>query len=282
MKSHLTRLIVFFVLLPISASATSLVRLSLDQLTQASTAVLKGQVVSQVSQWNAAHTRIVTLTTIAVNQNVKGNTPSAVVVEQLGGTVGHMHLMVPGTEHFYPRARYELFLQTGASNPAHFLLVGMREGAYRIYEDPQTHQERVINPMGNIFYRKGAGPSGSSNLLPATMPLEEFQQKVSRALAKPIVIPRGTAIPVAIRSVSFDGVGRVQLEGQTTTELYPDSHVVIPVGSTVDGWGQESAGRWTLHWTGVSIRGREARISASGRAASASELRGQRLILMTK
>ncbi|MGH9449799.1 MAG: hypothetical protein ACRD11_04580 [Terriglobia bacterium] len=283
-----TRLACFVVLagclVALRASATSLVRLSLDQLTQASSAVVKGHVVGQVTQWNATHTEIVTLTTIAVDQNVKGNTPAQIVVEQMGGTVGHMHLIVPGTERFYPQARYELFLQHGAANSAHFLLVGMREGAYRIYQDPQTHQERVINPMGNIFYRQKStqGAGTTSVTVPATMPLDEFQQKVSSAAATPIVIPHGTAIPVAVHSVSFDGVGRVQLEAETTAELYPNQQVVIPLGSLVDGWGQEAGGRWTLHWTAVSIRGSQARISAISHAASVAGLKGERLMLMTK
>ena len=102
------------------ALATSLVRLSLDQLTQASSAVLQGRVVSQASQWNAQRTEIVTLTTVAVDQNVKGNTPATVVVEQLGGTVGRMHVAVPGTMHFFPQTRYELFLQPSESDPPAF------------------------------------------------------------------------------------------------------------------------------------------------------------------
>ncbi|MGH9397207.1 MAG: hypothetical protein ACRD18_10210 [Terriglobia bacterium] len=289
MKTRLACFVVIAVcLVALSASATSLVRLSLDQLTQASNAVLKGHVVGQTTQWNATHTEIVTLTTIAVDQNVKGNTPAQVVVEQMGGTIGHMHLMVPGTERFYPQAHYELFLQAGAANPSHFLLVGMREGAYRIYRDPETHQERVINPVGNVFYRNGSGalpsasPTGSSTAVPATMPLDEFQQKVSSAMARPIVIPRGTAIPMIVRSVSFDGVGRVQLEAETSAELYPNSRVVVPAGSRVDGWGQESGGRWTLHWTAVSIRGSQAHISATDHVASASRLRGEHLTVMTR
>ncbi|MGH9404139.1 MAG: hypothetical protein ACRD2P_18805 [Terriglobia bacterium] len=256
------------------ALATSLVRLSLDQLTQASSAVLQGHVVSQASQWNAQHTEIVTLTTVAVDQNVKGNTPSTVVVEQLGGTVGRLHVAVPGTMHFSPQARYELFLQPSAANASHFLLVGMREGAYRIYTDPETRQERVVNPMGGVAYRQAQGTAGTSGVAPATVPLDQFQQRVSSAVATAIVIPSGTAIPLTVRSVSFDGVGRIQVEAQASADVYPSSHLIIPAGSLVDGWGQESGGQWTLHWTAVSIRGVRASISATNGAASVSGLRG--------
>jgi hypothetical protein len=268
-------------LMALPASATSLVRLSLDQLTEASSAVVQGRVISQASRWNATHTEIITLTTVAVDQNVKGNTPSTVTVEQMGGTVGRLRVDVPGTMHFYRQARYELFLEPSATNPAHFLLVGMREGAYRIVEDARTHQERVINPMGGAYDRQGASP-GASGPVPATMPLGQFQQKVSNALARPIVVPQGTAISMTVRSASFDGVGRIQLEAETSTDLYPNAHVVIPAGSRVDGWGQESGGEWTIHWTSVSIHGSRARISATSHAASASQLQGTHVTVMTR
>ncbi|MGH9406369.1 MAG: hypothetical protein ACRD3D_11110 [Terriglobia bacterium] len=262
------------------ACATSLVRLSLDQLTEASSAVVQGHVVSQSSQWNAAHTEIITLTTVAVDANAKGNTPATIVVEQLGGTVGRVRVAVPGTMHFFPQARYELFLQPSEARPSHYLLVGMRQGSYRIYQDPRTHQERVINPVGGTYGRQaGAGE------LPATMPLHQFQQRISSAVSKPLVIPRETALPLLVRSVSFAGAGRIQVEASTSADVYPDAHTVIPAGSLVDGWGEESDGTWTVHWTGVSTRGARARISALsrlGRAGSLSEFRGERLTVITR
>lgn len=263
------------------AFATSLVRLSLDQLTQASSAVLQGHVISQTSQWNAQHTEIITLTTLAVDQNIKGATPATVVVRQLGGTIGRLRVAVPGEMHFYPQARYELFLQPSESNPAHFLLVGMREGAYRIYTDPVTHQERVINPMGGAVYRQAQSVSGGS-AEPVTMPLDQFQQKVSSAVAATITIPSGTAIPLTVRSVSYAGVGRIQIEAVASADVYPNAHLIIPTGSLIDGWGQESGGQWTLHWTEVSIRGARARITASSSTTGAANLQGAHFTIVVR
>ncbi|MDE3180347.1 MAG: hypothetical protein KGM47_11900, partial [Acidobacteriota bacterium] len=84
------------------------------------------------------------------------------------------------------------------------------------------------------------------------------------------------------RSVSFAGTGRVQLEASTSEDLFPNSSLVIPAGSDVDGWGQESAGGWTLHWSQISIRGSHARISAENHAATVSGLQGQRMTVITK
>lgn len=267
----------FFLALP--ARATSLVQMTLQQLTQASSNVIQGRVVSQVSQWNAAHTEIVTFTTLAVDSNQKGNTPSTIVVEQLGGTVGHYHVNVPGSVHFFPQSQYVLFLEHAAATPAQYHVVGMIEGAFRIYQDPSTGQERVINPMGRYSYAK---TGGHASALPETMPLNEFQQKVSSALAKPITIPAGTSIPLVIRSTSFNGVGRILVEAQTTTDIFPNSATVIPAGSLVDGSGTEVSGHWLLHWTQVSVRGKQARISASSRAAAGGNLQGERYIAVTK
>ena len=276
---HLCLIGIALSLAALPAFSTSLVRLSLDQLTRASSAVLQGHVIAQTSQWNARHSEIITLTTVAVDQNIKGATPATVVVQQLGGTVGRLRVAVPGEMHFYPQARYELFLQPSQSNPAHFLLVCMREGAYRIYTDPVTHQERVINPMGGAVYRhapgQAQGTSGASPAEPVTMPLDQFQQRVSIAAAATIVVPSGTAIPLTVRSVSYAGVGRIQLEATASADIYPNAHVIIPAGSLIDGWGQESGGRWTLHWTEISIRGARARITASSSAADgAANLQG--------
>lgn len=261
--------------------ATSLVRLSLDQLTQASSAVLQGHVMSQASEWNARHTEIITLTTIAVDRNIKGTTPATVVVEQLGGTIGRLRVAVPGTMRFYPQARYELFLQPSQTNPSHFLLVGMREGAYRIYTDPETREERVMNPMGGAVYHQAGGTAGAQTA-PVTEPLDQFQQRVSSAVSAAIVIPSGTEIPLTVRSVSFDGAGRVQLEAVASTDVYPNAHLIIPAGSLVDGWGRESGGRWTLRWTEVSIRGVRARISAVSRSTSLSGLEGARFTVVVQ
>ncbi len=263
------------------ASATTLVRMSLDQLTQAASDVVQGHVVSQTSQWNAMHTQIITLTTIAVDSNVKGNTPATVVVRQLGGTVGHYRVYVPDTVHFYTQSKYMLFLEHVSSNAAQYRLVGMMEGAYRIYTDPQTRQERVINPVGYLF----SGPpqsGGPAVALPATMPLTTFQQNVSTAMAKPIVIPADTVIPIVIHSVSFNGAGRILVEGETAADVFPNRQVVIPAGSLVDGWGSEVPGGWVLHWTAVSIRGRQASISAINQVSAAPQLQGERVTAVTR
>ena len=264
-----------------SASATSLVRMSVEQLTQASAAIVRGRAVAQLSHWNAAHTQIVTLTTVAVEATLKGSAPASVLIQQPGGTVGRIRTFVPGTVRFYPQAQYVLFLEPAEPGSSHYLLVGMMQGSYRLFRDPKTGQERVINPMGGFFFSNRAG--GGAPALPQTIPLSQFQKQVSSAAEAPIAIPSGTALPMVVRSVKFDGVGRLLLEGRITADLFPNRHLVIPAGSRVEGYATRRADQeWIVRWTSVSIRGREARISTARDSLPASGLRGQQVTAIVR
>ncbi len=257
------------------ARGTTLVRLSLDQLYQASTDIVQGSVVSQQSRWNDDHTQIFTLTTIAVEESMKGHTPQTVVVEQLGGTVGDTHVQVAATVVFRPEASYVLFLEPAGPESARFALVGMVQGCYRIYRDATTEEGRVILPLGASAsdVARWARPSGG------TLSLREFRQRLSATMNAPIVIPPGTSIPVTIRSSESRGVARVEVLGRTTVDLYPSPSVVIPTGSAIEGTARRVSGQWKIHWTEISIRDRHIEISTTSEEPADGSLRGRALVV---
>ena len=80
------------------------------------------------------------------------------------------------------------------------------------------------------------------------VPLNQFQRGLSRAIDTPIVIPAGTSIPVVIESTESDGVGRLQILGRTTADLFPSPKAVIPAGSAVAGTAQLASGVWKIRW----------------------------------
>ncbi len=260
------------------ARATTLVRLSLEQLSQASSDIVRGHVVSQESQWNPAHNQIVTLTTIAVDQAVKGQPPASLVIEQLGGTVGNIRSRVPGTVQFQPQGDYLLFLEPAAANSSHYLVVGMMQGAYRIYPDRITHEERVIQPLGGFFYgTRGSG--GGLKTSEQTIPLNQFRQQLLAALLARIVIPRGTSIPLTIQSTESRGVGRVRVLGRTAGDVYPSASVVIPAGSRIEGTAQWVSGVWRIRWTELFIRGAHVEINATSEEPAGVTLRGRTVLI---
>jgi hypothetical protein len=269
---------------PIAARADTptVVRLSLDQLSQAASDIVRGHVVGQETRWNETNTQSVTLTTIAVNQRLKGRAPGTVVVEQSGGRVGNSGSGVAGTVPFHLGEDYVLFLEPTRANPSRRLVVGTMQGAYRIYRDPSTNEERVIQPLSKPVERDQVnGPTEPIVEPPAgreTISLTQFRQQLSTAIAAPLVIPKGTSIPLVIETTEFEGVGRMHVLGRTTADLFPNSKTVIPAGTQVEGNAQKWQGAWKIYWNQVSVRGVSIAISATSEEFSEG-LRGRSIMV---
>ena len=249
-----------------SAVATTLVRMSLAQLAQAATVIVRGSVVSQVSRWNAQHTRIFTFTTVAVAESLKGHAASTLTIQQPGGAIGDLHALVPGTVIFHPATQYVLFLEPGPRG--RYLPVGMAQGAYRVYSD-KAGLARIELPLGPLAI------GSKSQIMGASPTLGEFHMAVTRVLSAPITIPSGTVIPVVIDRTAFRGVGRFGLEGHTTMDLFPGPGVVIPAGSPVEGLAQRVGRHWEIFWSNVSIRGQSVRIQATSEQPTDVDLLGR-------
>jgi hypothetical protein len=249
------------------AGATTLVRMSLSQLSQASSTIIQGRVVSQEIRWNAGHTRIMTFTTLHLDQTLKGQPPSSLLIEQPGGTVGDWHVRVPGTALLRPQADYILFLEP-AGNAQTFHLVGMVQGAFRISRNGKGLQRRVILPLGAL-----STGNGTQALSPSPT-LGEFQATISSVLRAPLIIPSGISMPVLIESTQFHGSGQVAVTARTTSDLFPNHAVVIPAGSEVQGVAQRVGKNWKIYWSSVSVRGREAKISGTNQVPEGESLEG--------
>jgi len=250
-----------------SANTTPLARLSLEQLSQAASDIVRGHVVSQETRWNETNTQVVTLTTIAVDQRIKGLALATVVVEQPGGTLGNIRSQVAGTVRFHLGADYVLFLEPARANPSRRLVVGMRQGAYRIYRDASTNEERVIQTLSKYVERdlsaEPTEPVAESPGEGETISLNQFRQQLSAAIAAPLIIPKGTSIPLVVETTEFEGVGRMHVIGRTTADLFPNSRTAIPAGSYVEGSAQKWQGVWKIYWNQVSVRGASTAISAT-------------------
>jgi len=180
--------------------ATTMVPLSLDQLVQASSSIIRGRPIAQQSSWNVERTEIVTFTTITVEQVLKGEAAGTMVVEQPGGQVGSYRVAVPGTVRFQPNTSYLLFLEPAPAEPeqtaTRYMVVGFLQGAYRIYVDSVTGEERVIRPLGGVV----GGNSTAPNLTEDTLPLREFRAELESAMRAPLVVPAGVRLPLTVVS----------------------------------------------------------------------------------
>jgi hypothetical protein len=93
------------------ASATSLVRASLDDLVAANGAVVLGEVLDAYSYWNAEGTFILTDVRFRVDNALKGNLQDReLTVTLMGGTVGETTTLIIGGAELIPGNSYVLFL----------------------------------------------------------------------------------------------------------------------------------------------------------------------------
>jgi hypothetical protein len=268
----------------LATARASAATMGVEQLVQASTDIVRGHVANQESRWNETATQIVTLTSIVVDERIKGRVPATLTVEQPGGTVGSVRSNAPGTVRFQEGGEYLLFLEPAKLSPPRRVVVGMFQGAYRIYRDATTNEERVIQPSAKSVERDDTSAGEPVAEPPAgaeTIPWSQFSQQLSAALAAPLVIPRGTSIPIVIETTEFEGVGRTRVVGRTTAALFPNSKTAIPAGSTVEGSAQRWQGVWKVYWTQVSVHGVSVPISGSSEEFSEG-LRGRSMMVKVK
>jgi hypothetical protein len=258
------------------ARATTLIRMTLSQLAQASSTIVQGRVVAQTTRVNASHTRIFTYTTVQIDKALKGQPPSTLTIEQPGGTIGNVHVHVPGTAFLRPGAEYIFFLEPVAGQAETYHMVGMVQGAFRIYRGSNGSVRRVVLPLGAL------NTGSTAKTLNPSPSLGEFQMTVSGVLSTPIVIPAGTSIPVVIVTTQFQGAGQAVVVARTTSDLFPSKAVVIPAGSKVVGTAQRSGERWKIYWNSISIRGRLAHISAASEISAGQDLKGTAMIVQAR
>jgi len=257
------------------AAATTLVRMSLSQLAQASSTIVQGKVVAQTTRTNAGNTRVYTYTTVQLEKALKGRPPATLTIQQPGGTVGNFHVHVPGTALLRPGTQYILFLEP-ARTTATYHLVGMMQGAFRVYQQRNGVERHVVLPLGAL------STGGSSATISQSPTLGEFRMTVSGAVAAPIVIPAGTSIPVVIVSTEFQGAGQAVVIARTTSDLFPSKSVVIPAGSQVVGNAQRQGTKWKIYWNSVSVRGHPAHLSATSETSVAEGLKGQAMFIQMR
>jgi hypothetical protein len=151
----------------------------------------------------------------------------------------------------------------------------MTQGAYPVYQDATTREARVALPMNQAQIQSvvsgGGNPAG-------TVPLIGFRKYVTALANAPIQIPHGMSMPVSIASTESRGAGRMHVYAKTTSQLFPNRNVAIPLGTEVEGEAVLTAGNWTIHWDEMNVRGVHAEISATSQESQGS-LRGRNEIL---
>lgn len=161
------------------ANATTLARLSLDQLASGSDAVARVHIVSEESRWEGSS--IWTLATATVVESMKGDLPSEIVIRVPGGRVGHLISTVEGTPKFHVGDDAVVFLQRSPAGD--FSVAGWVEGTFRILLDPRSGNETVTQDSAAFAVFDAATRTFRSEGV-RRMPIAEFRGRVAAALAR--------------------------------------------------------------------------------------------------
>jgi hypothetical protein len=159
--------------------ATTLVRLSVDQLAAGSDAVARVRYVRAESRWENGS--IWTITTFDVVEKWKGNLPGQIDVRLPGGRVGHLTSTVEGAPKFNPGNETVMFLQRSPAGG--FTVAGWVEGNFRISRDPRTGGETVTQDSSAFAVFDAPTRTFRAEGI-RRMPIEEFRARLAAAVAR--------------------------------------------------------------------------------------------------
>jgi hypothetical protein len=167
-----------FLLLP-RLGATTLARLSLDQLAAAADGVARVRCSAAESKWeNGA---IWTVTTFDVIETLKGNLPDRVMVRLPGGRVGHLTAAVDGTPKFSPGDDAVVFLERARGGG--YSVAGWVEGTFRIAQDTASRRELVTQDSSAFAVFDSSTKTFRAEGI-RKLPMELFRARVAAAIAR--------------------------------------------------------------------------------------------------
>ncbi len=123
--------------------ATTLRKMDLADLVGTSERVVHARVVDQRSYWDEGLMQIFTDTTFDVIEQAKGEGPREITITLMGGRVGIIDTVVPGTPSFAIGEEAVLFTESRPDGRKH--LVGLSQGAMRVIVDEQTGARTAIS-----------------------------------------------------------------------------------------------------------------------------------------
>lgn len=124
---------------------TTVMKLSEAELALMADAIFVGRCIGVKEEWDDAKGKIYTYATFDVEDLIKGDMPGQVTVKSLGGQVGNLKMIVPGSPKFSTNQEYLVFLWKDASGA--YRVLGMTQGKYNVYTEQAT---------GRKFVKRGA------------------------------------------------------------------------------------------------------------------------------
>ncbi len=159
-------LLLVFLVCPIVSHATTVERLTLDDLVRKARKIVVGRVNGSRTYWSGQV--ILTTYTIDVQETIKGTASRSIELTTIGGTIGEITLHVAGMPSFRNDENAVVFVEsTGPVST----IVGLSQGKFSVKNG------EVTNTIGGLEF-----PDGRTGK-PLNMSLESFKSQVRRRLS---------------------------------------------------------------------------------------------------
>jgi len=122
------------------ARATTLMRMSLAQMSHAAQLIVRARCTGNSTGWDAGE--IWTFTSFDIEETWRGSAPSQISVRLLGGRVGNITSTVSGVPRFASGEEVVLFLESTPRGD--FSIVSWEQGTFRIRRDTRTGEEIAV------------------------------------------------------------------------------------------------------------------------------------------
>ena len=161
----------------LSAGATTLLRLDLDDLTAESSAVVYGKIVASRVEWNQSRTLIFTVYTVEPMEYLKGRLGPVFELYEPGGTLDGLQMSVAGVPAFSVGQEAILFVW---SDPrGQHQVTGFEQGAFPVRADPQTGL-KIVDHVARL----GSARVASAVASPTSRLLAQFFNQIRSSAAK--------------------------------------------------------------------------------------------------
>src|SRR5438067_422572 len=152
---------------------TTVIPMSVERLTQASTHVVVGQAISSRSEWNQQHTQIFTYTRFRIARSLKGKAPAEIVVKQMGGRAGGYEQKVAGVRQLNANEQAVLFVHPSQAADGSVVITGLMQGDFRIVASQKG--EAVVSNEALGVQQPSASTSSVEHYAGEGMPLSTLE-----------------------------------------------------------------------------------------------------------
>ncbi|HEY2380343.1 MAG TPA: hypothetical protein VGK48_04085 [Terriglobia bacterium] len=148
--------------------ATSVQRLSFDDLVAKAQSIVEGSVVAAQTYRSQDGKLIFTNYTIQVEESLKGPNKKTVILTTIGGRIGNTVLQVSGMPVFQTGEKAVLFLEQAG---AYTTVVGLNQGKFSVSNG------QISNSVAGLSFSGGVGG-------PVRMSFDEFKRQVQVRLSR--------------------------------------------------------------------------------------------------